>query len=121
MRLIDVDALRADYGFAELCTDCPIYGKKECESPMYSLKQFCWWLDDAPTVATDTNVPGKWISVGDRLPEKNGDYLAYTRDGIVWPYFFTASSGVWEDTLGYSTDTVTHWMPLPAPPKEENE
>ena len=61
-----------------------------------------------------------WISVKDRLPGKNGDYLAYTCDGIVWPYFFTASSGVWEDTLGYSTDTVTHWMPLPEPPNQNS-
>lgn len=70
-------------------------------------------------VAKDINVLDKWISVKDRLPGKNGDYLAYTCDGIVWPYFFTASSGVWEDALGYSTDTVTHWMPLPEAPKEE--
>lgn len=60
-----------------------------------------------------------WISVKDRLPEMYGDYLTYTREGNVWPYFF--SSGIFENTLGFSVDTVTHWMPLPEPPKEENE
>lgn len=65
----------------------------------------------APTV-------GEWVSVKDRLPEKNGDYITYDRDGTVWPHFFTASSKVWEDALGFSTELVTHWMPLPEPPKE---
>lgn len=58
----------------------------------------------------------KWISVKDRLPEKSGDYIAYTKDGIVWPYFFCGD--IWEDALGFSTETVTHWMPLPEPPRE---
>lgn len=68
--------------------------------------------NEAPTV-------GEWVSVKDRLPEKNGDYITYDRDGTVWPHFFTASSKVWEDALGFSTELVTHWMPLPEPPEEE--
>jgi hypothetical protein len=82
-------------------------------------KNFCGYTSDEgkPDWCPLKNADG-WISVKDRMPEKNGDYLAYTRDGIVWPYYFTAISGVWEDALGYSTDTVTHWMSLPEPPKE---
>lgn len=50
MRLIDVDALRADYGMAEDCKDCKT-GYRSCEyDRIYSKMDFCGWLDDAPTV-----------------------------------------------------------------------
>ena len=49
-RLIDVDALRADYGMAEDCKDCKT-GYRSCEyDRIYSKMDFCGWLDDAPTV-----------------------------------------------------------------------
>ena len=50
MRLIDVDALKADYGMAEDCKDCKT-GYRSCEyDRIYSKMDFCGWLDDAPTV-----------------------------------------------------------------------
>ena len=50
MKLIDVDALRADYGMAEDCKDCET-GYRSCEyDRIYSKMDFCGWLDDAPTV-----------------------------------------------------------------------
>lgn len=50
MRLIDVDALRADYGMAEDCKNCKT-GYRSCEyDRIYSKMDFCGWLDDAPTV-----------------------------------------------------------------------
>lgn len=67
--------------------------------------------------------PEKWISVKDRLPEKwqNNDgtlvnYLIYMPEyGVdVGNYFEPAK--VW-DCMGIPCK-VTHWMPLPAPPKE---
>ena len=64
-------------------------------------------------------VDGKWIPVTERLPE-NDTYILSTTDGVVVPaywhndrfYAFTAN-GVC--TVG----GVTHWMPLPKPPKGE--
>jgi hypothetical protein len=61
----------------------------------------------------------EWISVKDRLPENDG-YIDVTTDGVVIPaywhndrlYAFTANSVA---TVG----CVTHWMPLPQPPKGE--
>lgn len=93
-RLIDADALKEEIDM-EWCPDMAV-------SEIWHV------IDKAQTV-------GGWISVKDRLPEKKGDYIAYTKDGIVWPYWF---DDVWFDTLGYATDTVTHWMPLPEPPEE---
>ena len=71
------------------------------------------------TFATDNNVGDKWISVKDRLPEKNGWYLVMIKwaDEATTLYFFDNSWYDEEDEV-YS---VTHWMPLPMPPKEEKK
>ena len=61
----------------------------------------------------------RWIPVTERLPE-NDTYILVTTDGVVVPaywhndrfYAFTANGVA---TVG----GVTHWMPLPKPPKEE--
>lgn len=54
MRLIDVDALKADYGMKDDCADCDkeLRGKsKACEfDRVYTKMDFCGWLDDASTV-----------------------------------------------------------------------
>ena len=68
----------------------------------------------------------KWISVEERLPEQNGIYLAhvvhrYCKIDSYWrvciEYF--GIEGTW-DSLADIYE-VTHWMPLPKPPKEERE
>ena len=106
-RLIDADALKKDWGMADKCEDCQ-RDARNCQYGMVLTRMdVCGMLDDAPTVMG-------WVSVEDRLPEKKGDYIAYTKDGIVWSYFFDDG---WVDSLGYDTDTVTHWMPLPEPPE----
>jgi hypothetical protein len=54
----------------------------------------------------------EWISLEDKLPEKYGMVLAFTECGdIDVVYFFVDAS--WG-----GTDKITHWMPLPEPPKE---
>ena len=69
--------------------------------------------------ATDNNVGDKmtptWIPVTERLPEENTAVLAYRKSG-----FNVESRGhkYW-DNDGFSTWSVTHWMPLPEPPKGE--
>ena len=48
-RYIDVDAFRMAYGMSERCEDCRS-SQKECQYNDYSKRDFCGWLDDAPTV-----------------------------------------------------------------------
>ena len=87
------------------------------------------------TIATDNNVgdkssPTGWIPVSERLPQgadgkslcKN--VIAYTIDGQVVPGWLNGA--YWyllllDDTAftRLERDCVTHWMPLPQPPKEE--
>lgn len=64
-----------------------------------------------------------WISVKDRLPDRSGNYLVYTSiegRSIIKTSYWMASTQTW---LGVEACSVliriTHWMPLPEPPKEE--
>ena len=70
--------------------------------------------------------PVGWIPVTERLPDENDRYLTVS----IEPWFGTTLvdtmrwSGVWmyDGRMydGRQTEaTVTHWMPLPEPPKEE--
>lgn len=61
------------------------------------------------------NNEGEWISVKDRLPEKEGYYLGYTRD----KYFRQAK---FQGGVFHSDDydgQITHYQKLPNPPKEK--
>lgn len=54
----------------------------------------------------------RWIPVTERLPEKNTWVLAYCKyKGHVVDYMDI--NGLW------SYGNITHWMPLPEPPKED--
>lgn len=87
------------------------------------------------TFATDN----KWIPVTERLPEEDGKYLVFEQSGgrtntsilrfakdarKVDKYDF---KGRWKNAWceydsewgHYTVDSVTHWMPLPEPPKED--
>lgn len=94
-----------------------------------------------PTVAKDINVHDKWISVKDRLPESNGVryegilessdiVLVYGMDSDggygfgVGVYVYDTESPKYSGWNGdmyscYDLDSciVTHWRPLPEPPK----
>ena len=64
----------------------------------------------------------EWISVKDRLPEDDSDVLAYSSIGEesrIYPACY--SNGVWFDCVfnAPATDTTTHWMKMPQPPKGE--
>ena len=62
----------------------------------------------------------RWIPVTDRLPEESGDYIVY--------YYNTASNKPLISMRHFYGETpeaflhnkaMTHWMPLPEPPKED--
>lgn len=68
----------------------------------------------------EQDVPG-WISVEDRLPPTRGYYLvctytAYYRTQCISKVFFDGK--LWGSVRKRYTN-ITHWMPLPEPPKEE--
>ena len=78
----------------------------------------------------------RWISVDERLPEKKGQYLVYTK----WTYGnfirlcnWTPKYNGWEEHLNgraiwynydseygdYECKDITHWMSLPDAPEED--
>lgn len=64
---------------------------------------------------------GEWISVNDRLPEDGETVLTY-RHGIVEVQEFDNRRKGWiRNGWFWSMLTVSYWMPLPEPPKGEND
>lgn len=73
----------------------------------------------------------EWISVSERLPKGIGDIVMalrenknitkayYHQDEVAWVKFYGVKTSIFQDhkTKEFLFD-VTHWMPLPQPPKE---
>ena len=63
-----------------------------------------------------------WISVKDRKPEEGGTYIVAAFDGHARQVTFAKWQkrvGGWLMTGARSYWHVTHWMPMPEPPKED--
>ena len=92
----------------------------------------------APHTATDLIAHGvtaqEWISVEDRQPEKNGLYITFgcSAEPVRWLHNFDHDVGKFGSWWDYEPDgkkhpryrfieaeNITHWMPLPEPPKGE--
>ena len=66
------------------------------------------WCDAVP----------KWIPVTERLPETDGLYLVSVKNDHKRRYSKTAW---YEKQSWFARQDVTHWMPLPQPPKEASD
>lgn len=62
---------------------------------------------------TEPKPDNRWISVKDRLPIKEGNYLCYYNNGNV-----TIRHCYAYDPFGFAASGFTHWMELPAPPSD---
>ena len=77
------------------------------------LNQAMWIITHAPPLTP----PNEWVSVEERLPEeKQRVIVRCERVGtsvgwILW--------GNWMTDIGPGAGKVTHWMPLPKSPKED--
>lgn len=68
------------------------------------------WLDLHP----------QWIPVEEELPKADGRYIIVDKYGGVEQMNFDAESKCWWlRGKGEMCDFVTHWMPLPVPPRKE--
>lgn len=59
----------------------------------------------------------EWISVNDRLPNPHEDVLVYDKTAYSVTCACLSFLGEWFDVP--MKNEVTHWMPLPEPPKGE--
>ena len=72
-------------------------------------------IDSQDTVQPTVN---PWISVKERLPEKRVRVLCKCRAGIYEVLRWTGNSWHHDYRHNYMSGFVTHWMPLPEPPKK---
>lgn len=78
-------------------------------------------LNSVQSVAT---VPDTWIPVSEQMPEDEQEVLTINKIGHRFVSFFDKDSGLFFDRLDAPAACciehvlVTHWMPLPAGPKE---
>lgn len=56
----------------------------------------------------------EWVSVEDRLPEENTTVIVATDNGIVFQCLYSYDGwDLWDD----NDVNITHWQPMPQPPK----
>ena len=56
----------------------------------------------------------EWVSVEDRLPEENTTVIVATDNGIVSQCLYSYDGwDLWDD----NDVNITHWQPMPQPPK----
>ena len=64
----------------------------------------------------------EWVDVKDRLPEESGMYIVTANDGHAQRVSFVQwqkKNRMWNLTGARSYWRITHWMPMPQPPKGE--
>ena len=130
MRLIDADALIK----VIQQNDYMLTAKHNSMAPGMFTSGIRQAVDEAPTINTV-----KWISVSERLPDDVGSYLVYYHEwsnGDFLPKYDDyrirvmrfMNNGKW--CMPVCTDKrceadtnreVTHWMPLPEPPRKDDE
>jgi hypothetical protein len=93
-----------------------VFDRNLMPSVASTLKQY---VDAQPTV----DAAPVWISVKDRLPEKFKPVIVCREDGKGQPIVEQGYKdiGDWWKVYGTRTKHVTHWMPMPEPPKEGNQ
>ena len=62
----------------------------------------------------------EWISVKDRLPDKENEVLVFEfRGDVSMAYISGYEWRNFESDFKMDSSYITHWMPLPEPPKEQ--
>lgn len=114
---------------------CVVDETCECVGPE-SVCYFCrlvaiadYLIAHGVTLAEDTNILSKWVSVKERLPRDEKPVLVYygfmhkENGGTALRYTGTLSYFCFDPHPHWQHEstglTVTHWMELPEPPKED--
>ena len=84
------------------------------------LKQVLYDIQHVPTLTQ----PNEWISVEEKLPEDGQIVLFHQKNGFIYCAEYFAgnsimSTGWFIDNDCWEAEEVTHWMPLPKSPKED--
>lgn len=94
------------------------------ESDPFGIHKYFGWramdIEEALRAIPAVSVP-QWISVKERPPEDNDRIIAFRPyEAEVSAYRYSVMWG-WALKTSVSHSGITHWMPLPKPPKGEND
>lgn len=106
MRLIDADAF--DRALADAQDECRKNGGNFRYGVLNTVRGN---LAKMPTV-------GGWVSVKDRMPELEGDYLVTDGHKVPWISRMMKIAGVKGWVNGALNPSIKYWMPFPELPKE---
>lgn len=120
-RYIDADVLLAKC--KAIISDHIIDKWNEKAAPASWAHAYLDFIDDIENVPTADVEPVKhWISVKERLPENDTSVLICACGHRVTAYYNHLKKAfilTEDENLYYETAAVSHWMPLPEPPKGE--
>jgi len=116
-----IEILKHEYT-ESACVDCVHYGTEhpicdDCGAPARHEKLL-------NVVADKLQEVDNWVSVEDRLPvewEVIQIITDYKKQAVA--YYCCDDDGIWHDAMRsiHTYGSVTHWQPLPTPPKEGNK
>ena len=115
------DCIDSVYG-----SDCAYYGVDGLAIAAALYKAGCRFQSEKFLVKENGDIVpitprSEWISVEDRLPQVIGKYICCVKnkDGNTWTITadYSPEMKTWFGQFGEVRNTVTHWMPLPEPPK----
>jgi hypothetical protein len=101
--------LENNYQFYKEQWDADVLYRRICELEI--------GIGKTPAIAIDNNVGHKWIPVTERLPDAWVDVLSCDRNKNL-TVDCVDKKGKWYSEYT-DLEEVTHWMPLPEPPKGE--
>lgn len=102
------------------CAECDKYGEYDGNCRNAYITESL--ITNGVTFATDKNVGDKWIPVTERLPDVAWRVLVTDGTNVNFGYtlcFEINGVSPWCTLSPVMPHNVTHWMPLPEPPKGE--
>ena len=92
-------------------------GPCSTECPYETIEPDCWIVMNEDVLELLKEQQPRWISVTDRFPQDD-DYVLVWVNGTYRDMAYR-DEGVWYDEEHNHLKNITHWMPLPEPPKED--
>lgn len=105
----------------EMCLDNFRKAKEEGLWELTDEKEYFAHADECDFCAVGYCKQSEWISVEERLPEADTDVLVITCHGSFkvarCNIYHNGTLVLWMTNDGLGEKAITHWMPLPEPPK----